>query len=160
VITPAIKFRWTKMNTEAILGRLAVEIAQGLSELKVPIKSVIARNVGTQYFTLSDLARLGHPYRLGGGGRPGGLPAGVVNRQSGEFYRSIVVRGPLISKDRILITVFSRGEKEKGDWLLTGTGRMRGRSWTTQLNKEIQAVIMPAMARIAAGMRTRLRVKV
>jgi len=159
MIRPVIKMRWKKLDTEAILGTLATEIAAELNELKVPIKAVVARNIGTQYFTLRDLRMLQHPYRVGGPGRPGGLPAGVVNRQSGEFYRSIRVRGPLISKNRVLITLYSSGDKEKGGWLLEGTKRMKGRPWTVHLEKEVDKVIMPVLDRLTY-LNKRLKVKV
>lgn len=153
------KVRWTKLPIEQILQQVAAMELETLTALKAPIKQVIERNVGTQYYSLLALKSMGHPYKVGGPGRPGGVPAGVINRQRGDFYRSIVLRGPLkLSRDRLAITVYSRGEKELGDWLLGGTGRMRGRPWTSHLRTEIFQVAVPAIA--ALQRRLRLRVKV
>lgn len=158
MIAPTIRVRWTRLNTAAILQKVrAVELTT-LAQLKGPIQEVIDRNTGTQYFSLKDLANLGHPYRLGGSGRPGGIPAGVVNKQSGNFHRSLILRGPLATQDRITITVYSRGEKMLGDWLLTGTERMKGRPWTKHLRAEIYQVVTPIISTI--NRRLRLRVKV
>ncbi len=132
---------------------------EALARLKEPIREVLERNVGTQYFSLTDLRKIGHPYKVNGPGRPGGLPAGVINRQSGGFFESLVLRGPLLlGKDRISITVYSRGEKALGNWLLSGTDRMKGRPWTKHLRTEIFKVTAPAIA--ALERRIRLRVKV
>ena len=121
--------------------------------------SVIDRNIGTQYFSLEALKQLRHPYRIGGGGRPGGLPAGVVNRQSGNFHKSIIIRGPLLlGKDRVAITVFSRGDKIKGDWLLEGTSRMMGRPWTSHLRTEIYKIAIPIINKTMKSMRLRVKV--
>jgi hypothetical protein len=136
----------------------AIELG-ALMKLKEPIREIIDRNVGTQYYSLANLRLMDHPYKVRGSGRPGGLPAGVVNRQSGVFSRSLRIRGPLLlGRDRISITVFSRGEKPLGNWLLTGTGRMRGRPWTSQLRTEIYKIMAPIIATL--GKRMRLRVKV
>lgn len=158
MIAPTIRVKWTRLNTAKILQEIrAVELTT-LAQLKGPIKEVIDRNIGTQYFSLNDLANLGHPYKLGGSGRPGGIPAGVVNKQSGDFHRSLILRGPRATQDRITITVYSRGNKILGDWLLTGTGRMKGRPWTKHLRTEIYQVVMPVINTV--NRRLRLRVKV
>jgi hypothetical protein len=130
-----------------------------LAQLKEPIQEVLNRNIGTQYFTLSDLRQMGHPYKIGGSGRPGGLPIGIINRQSGEFYHSLIIRGPLaISRNRVSITVYSRGEKPLGNWLLSGTNKMQSRPWTKHLRTEIFKIIAPAISSLEK--RIRLRVKV
>ena len=137
---------------------IALEM-ETLARLKGPIQEVLVRNVGTQYFSLANLKQIGHPYRIGGPGRPGGLPAGVVNRQSGEFFQSLIIRGPIpLSGDRIALMVYSRGEKPLGNWLLSGTNRMKGRPWTKHLRTEILKVTAPIIA--GMGKRLRLRVKV
>lgn len=156
------KVRWTKLPIDQILQQITALEMETLSSLKGPIKDVIERNIGTQYFSLAELKAMHHPYRIGGPGRPGGIPAGVVNLQSGDFYSSIVLRGPLkLGQDQVAITVYSRGEKELGGWLLNGThGKhpMQGRPWTNHLRTEIFKVAAPAIA--ALEKRLRLRVKV
>ncbi len=156
---PTIRVRWTKLPVDKIVEQVTRIELESLVALKGPIQQVIQRNVGTQYFTLADLKRMGHPYKVGGDGRPGGLPSGVINRQSGGFYESLIIRGPLLlGRDRVAITVYSRGDKVLGDWLLTGTGRMKGRPWTSHLRTEIFKVVSPVIA--AMEKRIRLRVKV
>ena len=166
MIKPTINIRWKRLNTEAILKQLQTITLQNLRELKIPIQAVIERNVGTQYFSLEALKHLNHPYRSGmsksnpgrGSGRPGGLPRGVINRQSGDFYHSIVTRGPIIVGDKVTITVYSRGDKIKGDWLLQGTRRMIGRPWTSHLRHELYAVLDPLITKLMKTMRLRVKV--
>ena len=152
------KVRWTKLPIARIIEQIeAVEI-ETLSSLKEPIRAVIERNVGTQYFSLAALKSMGHPYRIGGPGRPGGIPAGAVNRQSGGFFASFRIRGPLsVSGDRITISVYNTGGyKVLGGYLAEGTERMQGRPWATQLESEIFKVVSP----VIAGMQKRLKLKV
>jgi hypothetical protein len=51
----------------------------------------IARFLSTGLYTLQALARMGHPYRIGGS--PPGDPA-VINYHRGVFYRGWKVRAP------------------------------------------------------------------
>jgi hypothetical protein len=156
---PTIHVRWTKLPVERIIQQVTMLEMETLAQLKKPIQEVLDRNVGTQYFSLADLRKLGHPYRIGGSARPGGIPTGVINRQSGEFHRSLVIRGPLIlGRDRVSITVYSRGEKSLGGWLLSGTDKMRGRPWTKHLRTEIYKIVVPALLKLER--RIRLRIKV
>ena len=64
----------------------------------------------------------------------------------------------VISRDRIAITVYSSGEKGLGEWLLSGTSKMKGRPWVSHLRTEIYKITAPAIT--AMGKRLRLRVKV
>jgi hypothetical protein len=152
------KVRWTKLPIERIIQQIeAVEI-ETLSSLKEPIRAVIERNVGTQYYSLAALKNMGHPYRIGGPGRPGGLPAGVVNMQSGGFFASFRIRGPLVaSGNRITISVYNTaGYKVLGGYLAEGTERMKGRPWATHLETEIFKVTSP----VIAALQKRLKLKV
>lgn len=140
------KIRWKRLSADAIIRQVEVLEMEVLASAKAMVAEIIERNVGTQYFTLPMLAKMGHPYSLKGNGRPGGLPKGVVNKQGGDFYESISVRGPLNTGKRISIYVKSTNS-EKSDWLLTGTDRMQGRPWNSHLKKELRAVVGPYIKR-------------
>ena len=152
------KVRWTKLPIDAIMQQIETLEIETLSSLKEPIRAVLERNVGTQYASLAALKSMGHPYRIGGPGRPGGIPAGVVNKQSGGFFASFRIRGPLvISGDRVTISVYNTGGyKVLGGYLAEGTDRMKGRPWAAHLETEIFKVANPAIT----ALQKRLKLKV
>jgi hypothetical protein len=154
-----IKVKWTKLNVDAIVRQAEAVEKDAMRAAKAMVRSVLVRNIGTQYFDLWQLHKLGHPYGYGRSGRPGGIPAGVVNRQSGRFYRDFFIRGPLHTGKRISITVGQNGWGQiQGEWLAAGTDRMRGRPWQKHLQKEISKVVRPYLFK-TLNERLRLTVK-
>jgi hypothetical protein len=104
------------------------------------------------------LRGLGHPYAHHGSGRPGGLPAGIVNRQSAGFYKSFFVRVAHTGKRVSMIVGQTGAEQMQSLWLTEGTTRMRGRPWQAHLRAEIAQVVRPYLMKTLSD-RLKLTVK-
>lgn len=150
--------RYTKLNKTALLNEVEQIETDVLAQAKILAQKVIERNIGTQYFSLPQLEAMGHPYsRRHGSGRPGGIPAGIVNKQTGAFLESFVARGPMKMGPRIGITVHQTGNMEAlGRELFTGNHRLRGRPWPAHLKKELTQVMVPF---IRGQLETKLRIR-
>ena len=149
------KTKFTGLPIDQILQQITAEEMEVLRPLKGVIQQILVENIGTQYFSLADLKVMHHPYKIGG---PGGTPKGMVNLQTGEFFSSLIIRGPLAGRDRNTITIFSRGGKELGNWLLYGTKRMQGRPWTMNLYTKITKATDAATAELTKRLRVRVKV--
>lgn len=142
-----IKVRWTKLNVNRMMSAVEAEAVSALNGARSLARSILIRNIGTQYFSLQQLRGLGHPYSWFGSGRPGNLPAGIVNRQSGGFYQSFFIRVAPTGKRVSLLVGQTGPEQMQGLWLSEGTSRMRGRNWQGHLRAELARVIRPYIAK-------------
>ena len=151
-----INSKFTGLPMDKILQEVNAIEMEALVPMKAAIQEVLVKNVGTQYFSLAELKALKHPYRIGG---PGGMPKGIVNLQTGGFFASFRIRGPLAGRDRNTVTVYNTGGyKVLGEWLLYGTKRMQGRPWAINLYTEIYKVTEPFMAEMTKRLRLRVRI--
>lgn len=139
-----IKVKWTRLDANKLMRSVEAESKSALESARTMARSVLIRNIGTQYFDLRQLRAMGHPYsRIHGMGRPGGIPLGVVNRQSGGFYESFFIRVAYTGRRYSLLVGQNGPEQAQGNWLLEGTIRMRGRPWQKYLRSEIAKVVRP-----------------
>lgn len=153
-----IKVRWKKPSIENIIAQTEAKQMSVLASGKVMANEIVRKSIGTQYFSLAALKALKHPYSLRGSGRPGGIPAGVVNRQSGRFAKSLFVRGPYKTSYRIALQVMQTGDAQDiGALLARGSSRMQGRPWQAYLKRELHRLISPY---IKNGLAQTLKVKV
>ena len=105
------------------------------------IQRFIDTNFGTQYYSLEDLRSMGHPYAASFGTRtriPVSKPDWVINTQSGELYRSIVIdinhnTGDSTGAKYARITVDS--DSPVGAVINYGTKYMRPRPWRDAMMK-------------------------
>ena len=159
----ALKAKGTRLDTSSLMKEIEESQITTLKQLAPMFEKVIKRNVGTRYFSLAQLKAMGHPYgtKPQDTGRPGGLPAGVVNYQSGGFYNSFKILGPRRSPGRvgIYISLTGRGESlgkllEEGD----PKHRMRGRPWQEHLNRELLKLKPAVDALLQRNLRVRIKV--
>lgn len=123
-----------------------------LQAAKPYINDVLRFCVGTRYYSLKQLAQMGHPYA---NGTPGGLHAGVINVQSGEFFRGFRLVGPEVSKSKAVLYVTNQSWKATP--LLSGFGgKMVARPWDTYLMWHLQRALMPKLGAMFAS-RLKLR---
>jgi len=145
----------SKRVPKASLDRLWKDIQQAevetLNAAKPVVNEVIRFVVGTRYYDLKTLARMGHPYATHA---PGGLNPGVINVQSGEFFRSFRITGPEVTRSRT--TIFVSNSSWKGDLLIAGGGRMIPRPWDTYLMWHLQRALRPKLGALFAS-RLKLR---
>jgi len=156
-----LKATWSRLKTEDIMKQIEEGQLVTMKQLVPEFQKVLKKNVGTRYFSLAQLKAMGHPYgtKPGDTGRPGGLPAGVVNYQSGQFYNSFRVLGPRRSAGRIGIYISFTGESigrllEEGDPM----HRMRGRPWRTHLNRELSKLRPAVETLLERNLRIRIKV--
>ncbi len=131
------------------LDRLWRDIQQAemetLAAAKPVVNEVIRYVVGTRYYSLKTLAKMGHPYATHA---PGGLHPGIINVQSGEFFKSFRIIGPEVGKSRAILYVTN--SSWKGDLLISGGGRMIARPWDTYLMWHLQRALRPKLGKLFA----------
>jgi hypothetical protein len=131
------------------LNRLWKGIQQAESEtleaIKPIVNEILVKNVGTQYYSLAALKRMGHPYK---NRAPGGLAPGIINVQSGEFFRSFKLTGPVASGQRM--TLYIENNSWKAEMLLH-PGNMIPRPWDSYLMWHLQRAITPKLGAIFAS---------
>lgn len=157
-----INVKWNKTAAAAILKQIEAGAIATLAELRPEVDKIIKKSVGTEYYTLKQLAQMGHPYSdRHGNGRPGGLPAGVVNKHKGEFYEGFHVR-MVTSAKRVGLYVSLEGGRaeELGMKLKEGDPQhhMIGRPWDAHLKKQL-AALRPAVEKLAEKY-LRIRIKI
>jgi hypothetical protein len=134
---------------KANLDRLWKDIQQAeretLNAARPVIDEVIRYVVGTRYYDLKSLAKMGHPYATHA---PGGLHPGIINVQSGEFFKSFRMIGPEITKTKAVLYVSC--SSWKGNLLLAGGGRMIPRPWDTYLMWHLQRALKPKLGAMFA----------
>lgn len=152
-----IKARWKKLDVPQLMRAVEIDSKNALQAARGMARSVMIRNIGTQYFDLVQLRALGHPYSQQGTGRPGGLPKGIVNKQSGGFYESFYIRLAYTGTRYSMIVSQTGAERMQGNWLALGTRHMRGRPWQAQLRSDIAKVVRPYLMKT---LNTQLRLTV
>lgn len=153
------KVRWTRFNYENVAEQVEAVALEALKELKPVLWDVLEKNVGTQYASLAELRQMGHPYRIGGSGRPKGIPRGVVNRQSGEFFSGFKIHGPQRRGRYVSISVVV-ADSEKGKKLEHGDPEhnMQGRPWQEHLQAQMRKAVGPAIRRLERTLRIRVKI--
>lgn len=94
---------------------------EALEAVKPAIRTVLVTTLGTQYYSLSALRRMKHPYSAERPNPP--MPAGVINKQSGRFFDSIVVTDPARVGKQVTMVVFA-SDQERVDLLMSGESMM------------------------------------
>lgn len=137
------------------LNRVWQDIQQAeketLNAARPVIDEVIRFCVGTRYYSLQTLAKMGHPYASG---TPGGLHPGIINVQSGEFFRGFRILGPEVDRSKAVLYVTN--QSWKAGLLLAGNGRMIPRPWDTYLMWHLQRALRPKLGAMFAS-RLKLR---
>lgn len=117
---------------------------QGLREIRPLIEEVLVKVVGTQYYSLATLRKMGHPYKSKA---PGGLKPGVINVQSGDFFRAFKVIGPVRATGAV--TIWVENDSSTGERLEAG-GRMIKRPWKSYLMWNLYRAINPVLGPLIA----------
>jgi len=115
-----------------------------LAEVRPLVYEVLIKCVGTQYYSLAALKQMGHPYKKRA---PGGLNPGVINVQSGEFFRAFKIEGPTRSGSALTLWVDNYSWKAV---LLIDAPRMISRPWNTYLMWNLQRAITPVLGKLLA----------
>lgn len=134
-----------KLDIGAILHDVERAEAVALREVIPVVHEVVKATVGTQYYSLHQLARMGHPYGIG---RRPPMHPGVINFQSGKFYQGMLVSGP--SKVGSQLRIYVSSTDEKSDMLLKGTSRMIARPYDKLLQHRLSRVIAPLFGQALA----------
>jgi hypothetical protein len=83
---------------------------------------------------------MGHPYKSH---PPGGLKPGIINYQTGDFYKSFRITGPQRAGYRL--TLWVENDNVLGELLESGTARMIKRPWQNLLMWNLQRSITPVL---------------
>jgi hypothetical protein len=157
-----INVKWNKLSMAHVLQQIEEGAVATLAQVRPEVEEIIKKSFGTEYYTLKQLAQMGYPYSdRHGTGRPGGLPAGVVNRHKGEFYQGFKIRLTKTEKRVGLYVTLEGGRAEElGEKLLHGDPEhhMMGRPWDTHLRKQL-GTLRPVIEQLA-GKYLRIRVKI
>lgn len=143
---------WKGFDQQAIIAQLERNQIAALQASVPLIESTLLTTVGTQYYSLLQLRKLGYPYKVGG--RPP-MPPGVINKQSGQFFRSIRVVGPTKIGSLIVIQVYSVDEDRA--WQLAGTPREIPRPYKALLQSRLR---QQAARQVASISQSLIKVKV
>ena len=131
------------------LNRLWSSVVQAevdtLASIRPIVNDILVKNVGTRYYSLAALEKMGHPYK---NRAPGGLAPGVINVQSGEFFRAFRITGPTLSGQRVILYI--ENNSWKAEMLLHPTN-MIPRRWESYLMWHMQRAITPRLGAIFAA---------
>ncbi len=123
-------------------------VYQGMLEMTPMIREELVKAVGTQYYSLNQLKLMGHPYSVLNPNPP--LPPGIINRQSGEFYRGMVITPPRIVKNTVTISVDSQSWKRD---MLLHPSRMIARPYdiylANRLNQRLPSIINSILVHVS-----------
>lgn len=118
--------------------------AETLQAVRPVVDEILRKTVGTQYFSLATLSKMGHPYKKGS---PGGLAPGIINVQSGEFFLAFRIIGPVASAKQMTLYV------ENNSWkaaMLLAPANMIPRPWSSYLMWYLQRSLTPKLGAIFA----------
>lgn len=161
-----LRLRAKKLNLKFPKSVIMADVKSAQLEaslaLKPSVETFLKKNFGTQYYSLNQLAKMGHPYaRNFRAGKTGRLskPDWVINTQSGEFYQSLDVDINADTGDssgakyaRIVID----SNDPKAAVLSVGTSSMRPRPW----RQAIQAIFYSEFTnRLSNDFRKIIRIK-
>jgi hypothetical protein len=145
--TQALRTAGRRRITVAFRRRLYLKLAQGVAKKaqqldrgvrEAEAKSAdealrIARELSSGRFSLAQLARMGHPYRIGG------VPpqdAAIVNKQTGAFYRGWRVIGPRQRGGDLATKLVN--DSPQAERLSRGTSRMIARPILTRIRERVE----------------------
>lgn len=114
------------------------------------VEEEMLRCLGTQYYNLTQLRAMGHPYSRSSPNPP--LPPGIINRQTGEFYAGLRVSMPQHSGTRLMLHITS--DYWKSNLLMHGTERMVARPYDRQLRQQLNAKVPGAIHKALVTVRT------
>lgn len=117
---------------------------EALNAVRPVVDDILRKTVGTRYFSLATLRKMGHPYK---NRAPGGLAPGIINVQSGEFFRAFRITGPVITGQRV--TLYVENDSWKADMLLSPPN-MIPRPWKSYLMWHLQRALTPKLGAIFA----------
>jgi hypothetical protein len=137
--------RVPKANLDFIYRVAEDASVQGLREVRPIVQETIAKIVGTQYYSLASLRKMGYPYKSRS---PGGLHPGIINVQSGKFFKAFRITGPVRAGRRV--TIWVENDNPLGDLLERGTSRMIKRPWRSYLMWNLNRAISPILGPIIA----------
>lgn len=147
-----VRVEHTKLDISAILREAETAERVALQQVLPLVREVMLATVGTRYYSLHQLAAMGHPY---GYGRTPPMHPGVINKQSGDFYRGFIVAGPVHSGNQL--SIFVSSTDSKSDMLLSGRGRMIARPYDRLLQWKLSRVIAPVLG---SAMSAAIKIKV
>jgi hypothetical protein len=104
-ISASLEFR--PLNRREIMDRITSEQMAALVTMEPVISGIITETIGTQYYTLEDLRKMKYPYRVGG--QPP-MPPGVINMQTGRFFKATRITGPTRIGDLVILQVINMDE--------------------------------------------------
>lgn len=125
-----------------------------LFDVKAFAQEIVKVTVGTQYYSLTALRQMGHPYSVTNPMPP--MPPGVINMQSGGFYQSLHWLDPRPSGLGSATIQFFSDDEAKSGWLVGGEGRMMPRPYDALLRQRIYRGIT---SQLDAAIRKYARVK-
>lgn len=116
----------------------------------VPIaRAVLLVTIGTQYFSLVDLHRMGSPYSKAHPNPP--MPPGVINMQSGRFAGSVNMTHPIKIGKRVVLSVYATDEERVGQ--LSGQGgTMMARPYKLLLQARMRRQVDRALGEALQGL--------
>lgn len=125
-----------------------------LIDVKAFAQEIVKDTVGTQYYSLATLRKMQHPYSVTTPMPP--MPPGVINLQSGGFYRSLHWLDPKPTGIGGATIQFYSSDEEKSGWLIGGNGRMMARPYDALLRQRIYRGIT---RKLDSAIRSHARVK-
>lgn len=140
-------------STQAFMADFRKAQAAALIDVKAFAQEIVKTTIGTQYYSLATLRLMGHPYSVTNPQPP--MPPGVINMQSGEFYRSFQWLDPTPGVNGATIQFYSDDEDKSG-WLVGGNGRMTARPYDALLRARVYRNIT---AKLDVAIRSHARVK-
>ena len=117
-------------------GRKARQLDQGMRDAEQQSARTaleVAHELSSGRFSAAQLARMGHPYRIGG---TPPQDAAIINRQSGEFYRGWRVIGPRRAGSSLTTKLIN--ESPNAQRLQRGTSRMIARPILVRIGQRVE----------------------
>lgn len=122
------------VNFQNIENEIANIALEALQSAKPGIESVINIHAGgTSYYKLTKGY---HPFSR----VTGSVTTSFISKQTGAFRSSIKLIGPILSGNKIIMTLIIEDnfQAKKARWLDVGTSRMLGRNWILSLREKIE----------------------
>lgn len=127
-----------KFNIEEIIQDVVALQEKALLEVRNVAEEILKETVGTQYFNLEELTEMGHPYSAKHPNPP--TPRGVVNLQTGEFYKTFHITFPQYVGGQVFFNVIQE-PSEEGEWLEDGKGGMVPRPYARLIQDRLNRIL-------------------
>lgn len=137
-----------------VLAQFEQAEIEALTAVEPVIQSVLIATVGTQYHSLLDLRRMGYPYSADRPKPP--MAPGIINKQSGRFFDSLLVTTPTRVGKQIVMSVYLM-DQERVDQLTRG-GRSIPRPYKQMLQARMRRQVDKALGDAFASL-VKVRVK-